>query len=199
MAAPSPPGSGLTVDLGHARSLSPEDDLVRALGLKKGVFTVVDVTAGLGRDAAALAKLGASVIAIERSPALAALWWKALRRGPRNLAFLEGDAKTWLEELAAWGFRPDAVYLDPMYPAGDRKAAQQKEMVLLRELVGDDLDVEALLDAALRAATLRVVVKRPKKAPQLVPPGGQAVAHTWEGASTRYDLYLPGSSRPTTS
>lgn len=189
----------LSLDLGHARKLSSDDDLVRALGLKKGVFTVVDATAGLGRDAAALAKMGASVIAIERSPALAAAWWKELRRGPRNLAFLEGDAKAWLEELARQGFRPDAVYLDPMYPAGDRKAAQQKEMILLRDLVGDDLDVPELLDAALRTATLRVVVKRPKKAPPLVSPGGQPVAHTWEGASTRYDLYLPRPGGPATS
>jgi 16S rRNA (guanine1516-N2)-methyltransferase len=176
------------VDLGHARTLSPEDDLVRALGWRKGVLTVVDATGGLGRDAVALAKVGFAVIAIERSPDLAALWWKAIRRGPRNLAFLEGDARERLRDLLAWGFRPDAVYLDPMYPSGDRKAAQGKEMVILRELVGDDLDAAALLDEALRVATLRVVVKRPKKAPPLK----DGVHHAWEGASTRYDLYLKG-------
>lgn len=177
---------GLEMDLGHARALSPSDDLVRAIGFKKGVHVVVDATGGLGRDAAALAKLGLAVIAIERSSELAARWWRALRREPRNLAFLEGDARDQLLALSAWGLRPDAVYLDPMYPGGERKAAPQKEMVLLRELVGHDPDAAELVDVALRCAAQRVVVKRPKKAPPL----REGVAHTWDGASTRYDLYL---------
>lgn len=180
----------LALDLGHARRLSSDDDLVRALGWRRGVSTVVDATAGLGRDAAALAKVGFSVVAIERSPALARLWWTALRRGPRNLAFLEGDAKDKLRELVAWGFIPDAVYLDPMYPGGERKAAPQRELVELRGLVGDDLDAPALLDMALTLGAQRVVVKRPRRAEPLK----AMPSHTWQGASTRYDLYLPMGS-----
>jgi 16S rRNA (guanine1516-N2)-methyltransferase len=185
-----PRAGEIVLDLGHARALRHDDDLVRALGWKRGVTVVVDATAGLGRDAAALAKVGFAVIAIERAPALAAAWWRALPRGPRNLAFLEGDARDKLRELAAWGLRPDAIYLDPMYPGGDRRAAPQKEMVLLRELVGEDPDAGALLDVALEAAGQRVVVKRPRKAPPLQPSSGKPVHHTWAGSSTRYDLYV---------
>lgn len=177
----------LALDLGHARRLSPHDDLVRALGWGKGTTTVVDATAGLGRDAAALARLGFSVVAIERSPAVAQLWRAALRRAPRTLAFLEGDARQRLAELRGWGLIPDAIYLDPMYPAGERKAAQQREMVELRALVGDDLDVDSLFEAALTGGAQRVVVKRSRKDRAL----GGTPSHTWEGTSTCFDLYLP--------
>jgi 16S rRNA (guanine1516-N2)-methyltransferase len=176
----------VTIDLAHPRRLGAGDALVRALGWKRGVVGVVDATAGLGRDAAALARVGFRVLAVERSPAVAALWREALPRAPRGLSFVERDAKDLLRELAAAGSRPDAVYVDPMYPAGKRKAASQKALVQLRELVGDDADVDALLAVALEVAAKRVVVKRPKKAPALRP----SVAHSWVCASTRYDLYL---------
>jgi len=126
------------------------------------------------------------VLAVERSATVAALWREALPQAPRGLSFVKGDAKDLLRDLAAIGIRPDAVYVDAMYPAGKRKAASRKDLVLLREIVGDDVDVEALLDVALEVASKRVVVKRPKKAQALR--GG--VAHSWVCASTRYDLYL---------
>lgn len=154
---------------------------MRALGRHAGVRTVVDATAGLGRDAAALALAGFEVTAIERAPPLVALWREAMRRPPSRLTFLEGDALLLLGSLPA----PDAVFLDPMYPDAKRKSAPQKELVILRELVGDDVDAPALLALAREVATLRVVVKRPKRAPPLAPP-----SHSWEGASTRYDLYM---------
>lgn len=154
---------------------------MRALGRHAGVRTVIDATAGLGRDAAALALAGFEVTAIERAPPLVALWREAMKRPPARLTFLEGDALALLRTLPP----PDAVYLDPMYPEAKRKSAPQKELVLLRELVGDDLDAPELLAIAREVAKLRVVVKRPKKAPPLAPP-----SHSWEGASTRYDLYV---------
>ena len=180
----------LTIDLGRPRRLGSGDALVRALGWKRGVVTVVDATAGLGRDAAALARVGFRVLAVERSAAVAALWQEALPRAPHGLSFHRGDARDLLRDLAAAGQRPDAVYIDAMYPAGKRKAASQKALVLLREMVGDDGDVDALLGVALEIATQRVVVKRARKAPAL----RAGVAHSWVCASTRYDLYLVHST-----
>jgi 16S rRNA (guanine1516-N2)-methyltransferase len=166
-------------DLGHARKLRPDDALLRAIG---DVRTVLDATAGLGRDSAALALAGYEVTACERAPAIAALWKQA--RLPKRLHFVEGDAR---HVLAALADPPEAVLLDPMYPDdGDRKSAPSKDLVKLRELVGDDADAPELLAIARRVALLRVVVKRPKKAPPLAPDA----SHSWEGASTRYDLYL---------
>lgn len=175
----------LEIDLAHARKLTRADPLVRSLGLGKGVFTVVDATAGLGRDAAALARVGFRVVAIERAPALVEIWRAALSGAPPNLEFLAGDAREILPALVAAGRRPDAIFLDPMYAERDRKSAQKKDLIALRALVGDDADATALLDVALSCAGQRVVVKRPRKAPPLAP----GVTHRWVGASTRFDLY----------
>ena len=39
------------------------------------------------------------------------------------------------------------MFLDPMYPRGDRRALPQREMRVLRAAVGDDIDVDALFAA----------------------------------------------------
>lgn len=165
-------------DLGHARKLGVDDPLIRAIGK---VRTVVDATAGLGRDAAALALAGYDVTACERAPAIAAMWMRA--RLPKRLTFVAGDTRVVIATLPA----PEAIYIDPMYPGhDDRTAAPAKELLDLRAIVGDDDDAADLLAIARRTALLRVVVKRPKKAAPLAPD----VDNAWKGASTRYDLYL---------
>jgi 16S rRNA (guanine1516-N2)-methyltransferase len=184
----------VVVDLAAPRSLARDDDLVRALGLGKGIVTVVDATAGLGRDALALATVGFAVTAVERSPLVQALWHDAIARTglPERLQFVAADAVGFLRSVAGTPQAPDAVFLDPMYPHGPRRALPQKEMRLLRAAVGDDGDAHALFAAARAAARRRVVVKRPKKAP----PMGEGAAHCWVGASTRLELYLTPPSSP---
>src|SRR5688572_20080391 len=56
--------------------------IARAIGLKPGVKppSVIDATAGLGRDAFVLACLGCEVTLLERSPTVAALLRDALER-----------------------------------------------------------------------------------------------------------------------
>jgi 16S rRNA (guanine1516-N2)-methyltransferase len=183
------PGLGpIVVDLARPRMLSRDDDLVRALGFGRGVVTVVDATAGLGRDALALATRGFDVVAVERSPLVQALWRDAIERDgvPARLRFVEADGAAYLRSIAGTREAPDAVFLDPMYPHGPRRALPQKEMRILRAAVGDDVDVDELFAAACAAATKRVVVKRPKKAPLM----SKGAAHCWVGASTRLELYL---------
>ena len=95
-----------------------------------------------------------------------------------------GDA---LELMSGWSLEvPQVVYLDPMFPHREKSALVKKEMRALRPLVGDDDDASALLDAARRLASHRVVVKRPRHAEAL---GGVAPAHMLEGASSRFDIY----------
>jgi 16S rRNA (guanine1516-N2)-methyltransferase len=180
--------SPVVVDLARPRALSRDDDLVRALGFGRGVRTVVDATAGLGRDALALAARGFDVVAVERSPLVQALWRDAIARDglPARLRFVAADAAAWLHEVAGTDDAPDAVFLDPMYPHGERRALPQREMRLLRTAVGDDEDAVGLFAAARAAARRRVVVKRPKKAPRMA----EGAAHCWVGASTRLELYL---------
>lgn len=168
--------------------------IARAVGIQSGVRpTVLDATAGLGRDAFVLAQLGCQVTLVERHPLIAALLADGLRRarldaevGPiaERMQLRGGDA---IALMSAWADEPpQVVYLDPMFPHRDKSALVKKEMLLFRPLVGDDLDAPDLLAAALALASHRVVVKRPRKAP---PVAGPAPGYALEGKSTRFDIY----------
>jgi 16S rRNA (guanine1516-N2)-methyltransferase len=168
--------------------------IAKAVGIQPGVRpTVIDATAGLGRDAFVLAQLGCRVTLIERQPLIAALLEDGLRRasgdsevGPivARMPLLSGNA---IELLCAWsGEAPQVVYLDPMFPHRDKSALVKKEMRLFRPLAGDDDDAPALLEAALALATHRVVVKRSRNAPAIA---GEQPGFVLEGKSSRYDIY----------
>jgi 16S rRNA (guanine1516-N2)-methyltransferase len=170
--------------------------LPRAAGLAKGETPrIVDATAGLGRDAFLLASLGAEVVLIERVPAVAALLADGLARaraaGPAYAAIVdrmrlvEGNA---IDLLA--GLAPEVVLVDPMHPPRGNSALVKQEMRQLRELVGDDPDALALLQAALAAASRRVVLKWPAHAAPLA--GLRLPSHTIAGKSTRYDVFMVG-------
>ena len=169
--------------------------LARAAGLRHGhTPTVIDATGGLGRDAFVLASLGCEVTLIERQPVIAALLEDGLERaraasGPaaeaaRRMTLVHADAIHWLASKPV----PvaDVIYLDPMYPARGKSALPGREMQLLQQVAGADEDVTALLEAALAAAGRRVVLKRPRLAPQ---PSGPAPEASLTGKSTRYDIY----------
>ncbi|WP_051361759.1 class I SAM-dependent methyltransferase [Solimonas soli] len=167
--------------------------LARAVGLhKRADLSVLDATAGLGRDGFTLAALGARVTMIERQPLFAALLRDARERALGDARWHDAAART---ELVAddalhvlrgeryW----DVVHLDPMYPHRGKQALPQKEMQLLRELTSGDPDADALLEPALRRARQRVVVKRPSHAPFLA---GRAPSFQLDGTQARYDVYL---------
>ncbi|MDG4594504.1 MAG: class I SAM-dependent methyltransferase [Candidatus Contendobacter sp.] len=170
--------------------------LARAVGLKRGAApSVVDATAGLGRDAFVLACLGCVVRLVERSPLIAALLRDGLERaacipdlGPLvagRLSLVMADGRDYLRKLTDEQ-RPDVVYLDPMYPLRRKAALAGKEMRLLRCLAGDDADAPELLAAALANARRRVVVKRPRRAPPLV---GSQPSFQIATINTRFDVY----------
>ena len=165
-----------------------KDLLAKAVGVKGSYApTVVDATAGLGQDAFILASYGCQVYMIERSPVIAALLQDGLERASEmaqvsRLHLMIGDAKKVLRLLP---YKPEVIYLDPMYPESGKSAAKRKEMRLFRELVGDDLDIEELFEIALKTATKRVVLKRPLKAPKLGKPNT-----IYQGSTIRFDVYL---------
>ena len=169
--------------------------LARAVGLKKGATpSVLDATAGLGRDAFVLATLGCPVRLVERSRIIGALLEDGLKRAETDpevspiasrMSLSVGQATEIMCALDDTK-RPDVVYLDPMYPHGNKTALQKKEMRLFRVLVGDDEDAPELLDAALVCAKGRVVVKRPRNAPFL---GTREPRGEVRSKNTRYDLY----------
>ncbi len=169
----------------NAAGLSRRQPLARAIGKAE---SIVDATAGLAQDTLRLALMGYRVTAIERHAAVAALVQDGLRRflSDHDLAdrvrLLRGDARLLLPTLPP----PEVVYLDPMFPPKRRaSAAVRKELQWLRDLVGEDHDADALLDAALSVATYRVVVKRPDHAPPLRSNPAVSIA----GKLVRYDVY----------
>ena len=186
--------------VGHRRQFGGGSGqmIARAVGIQPGVRpTVVDATAGLGRDAFVLATLGCQVTLIERQPLIAVLLEDGLARARDDSAIASiaarmhlrvGDAilmmRAWDEDV------PQVVYLDPMFPHRDKSALVKKEMRLFRPLVGDDMDAGELLDAALVLASHRVVVKRPRKAPAIA---GGKVSFALEGNAGRFDVYAKHS------
>jgi len=169
--------------------------IARACGIKSGIRpTIVDATAGLGRDAFVLATLGCQVHMLERSPVVHALLAAGLEQALgvpelaetlQRMTLERADGRIWLQNCPEQR-QPDLVYLDPMFPHTDKKAQVKKEMLAFRELVGQDADDAELLDAAIRAARCRVVVKRARKAPAIA---GHKPSHSLEGKSSRYDIY----------
>ncbi|MCF6262071.1 MAG: class I SAM-dependent methyltransferase [Xanthomonadales bacterium] len=174
--------------------------LARAVGIKPGkpLPSIVDATAGLARDAFVLASLGCSVRMIEQSPIVAALVEDAILRAADDPVFQQmqttgfsleqGNSIEILAEIAC-NNPPDTVYLDPMFPHRQKFAAVKKNMQMLQQLLGHSHqgEDENLLKAALSCALKRVVVKRPKGAPNLADQKPSAVIQT---RKTRYDLYL---------
>ncbi|MFM4818704.1 class I SAM-dependent methyltransferase [Aeromonas veronii] len=169
--------------------------IAKAVGIKAGATpTVVDATAGLGRDAFVLASLGCKVTLIERSPVVAALLQDGLARaaqdpeiGPwvsERMHLLQGPA---VDNLLALPERPEVIYLDPMFPHKQKSALVKKEMRVFQSLVGPDLDADALLPAALQMAEKRVVVKRPDYAGWL---NEQKPSMAIETKSNRFDVYV---------
>ncbi len=176
--------------------------VARACGVRKGATPrIVDATAGLGRDAWLLASLGCQVQLCERSPAIAALLRDGLARAAAEptlaataarVTLIAEDALAHLRRLASLPpeQRPEVVYLDPMFPHRDKSALVKKDMRVFRSVVGADLDADALLAPARAVATRRVVVKRPRLAPDLA---GVVPHERMTGQSNRFDLYAPAS------
>lgn len=171
--------------------------IAKAVGLKGGNNpSVVDATAGLGRDAFVLASLGCRVTMVERSAVVAALLADGLERarddaevGPlirERMCLVHADASRWMNELDEREF-PDVVYLDPMFPHKQKSALVKKEMRLFQKLLGVDEEEGALLTAALRIATRRVVVKRPDYAPALA---DSKPTMQIKGKKHRFDVYV---------
>ncbi len=170
--------------------------LARAIGHKEPLPTVLDATAGLGRDAAVLANLGYQVMAFERSPVLAALLDDGLQRAgstsnhppawTQRLQLHCSDAREWLAQCTA-AEAPDVIYLDPMFPAKNKSALVKKEMQMLQQLLSPQDDALQLLQLARQVAKQRVVLKRPTWAAAITDEPPQ---HSVLGVRVRWDVFL---------
>ena len=182
--------------------------IAKAVGLHKFPSpSVLDVTAGLGRDAFVLASLGCQLTLLERSSTIHALLEDALQRAERTqrpeiqaiiarMQLYHVDALSYLQtmysdiqaERVNQHIKPDVIYLDPMFPERSKTAQVKKEMRFFHDIAGSDADSDQLLDLAKFCAKKRIVVKRPRLAKPLNEITPNFVI---SGKSTRYDIYLP--------
>lgn len=160
-------------------------------------LTAVDCTAGLGEDALLLAAAGFDVTLFEYNPVIYALLEDTIRRALCSTELGEAagrmhpvreDAVSGLSRL---GFRPDVIYLDPMFPAKTKNAATRKKLQLFRKLETPCREEEDLLSAAIGAGPGKIIIKRPVKGPWLA---GRKPSYSIEGRTVRYDcLVLSGA------
>jgi len=200
-------------DLAHRKQFGGGrgQSIAKAIGLKQGSAppTVLDATAGLAKDAFVLACLGCPMILVERSPFIVELIRDAIERAKEDEHFqsilntgfevIQDSSINYLHQLYEMltdsnsennypdVIYPDVIYLDPMYPDRKKSASVKKNMQILQTLLGKDEDTSELLDAALKVAKKRVVVKRPKGSSNL-----SKVKPTYQVNSkkTRYDIYI---------
>jgi 16S rRNA (guanine1516-N2)-methyltransferase len=181
--------------IGYRHAHPGKELLAKAIGIKANYHpSVIDATAGLGRDAFMLACWGCKVIMLERSPTIAALLQDGLTRALADvelakklaLTLINTDAQHYFSQLKPENF-PDAIYLDPMHPPRVKSALVKKEMRIIRDVVGEEKDADNLLVTALKYARRRVVVKRPRLA---APLANLNPNYSITGKQQRFDVYL---------
>ena len=168
------------------------DPLSRAIGLhKKPDLRVLDMTAGLGKDALWLAHCGAQVTMIERHPDLVFLLAKAiedLQQDPdfeslgSRMQVVHSEATDYLKALNSDQF--DVAYYDPMFEPRSKSALVKKDMQILQALHGDESPDPSLIMLA-KSFIPKVVVKRGKSDPVLC----EGVHHQLASKVTRFDIY----------
>ena len=171
-------------------------DLAKAMGLRSGKTpSIIDATAGLGRDSFLLASLGAQVTLIERSEKMHALLAQGMKRAEKEggqfreiigrMTLLFGDAKDLIPDLIG-----ESILIDPMHPVRKNSALVKQDLRQIREIVGTDDDAADLVRLAIRHARKRVVLKWPAKADPIE--GVQQCTHQIIGKTTRYDVFMTG-------
>jgi 16S rRNA (guanine1516-N2)-methyltransferase len=187
----------------RVRTSGRRQGLGKAVGLDKAAhISVLDATAGLGRDAFVLAALGCDVTLMERSPLVHALLADGFARAQRDggaelravlerMILLEGESRERFAAIARGEApQPDVIYLDPMFPPRSKSASVKKDIALLHTLLGSEGDFPTLLAAALPCAKHRVVVKRPgPKADTSLPKPAFSVP----GKSAHFEVYVNSS------
>ncbi|MES2624525.1 MAG: class I SAM-dependent methyltransferase [Pseudomonadota bacterium] len=185
------------------RTSGKRQGIGKAVGLDKATgISVLDATAGLGKDSLVLAYLGCEIQMLEKSPVIHALLEDGLRRAQeahdeslgstlQRMQLFQCDARAWFAEIEHGSRpKPDVIYLDPMFPERSKSASVKKDMALLQNLLEAERDFPGLLAAARKVAIHRVVVKRPGNKP-----GKDVPAPTFivPGKSAHFEIYVNSS------
>ena len=174
--------------------------LAQAIGLKNKNLTVLDATAGFGKDTALIECLGHKVIALEQNPIIFTLLQSAAATCSASYKvitskFINQNSCEYLANMAQSYpdiIYPDIIYLDPMFPSKNKNNLVKKPMQLLQTILADEPNNnEELLNIAIKKANKKVIVKRPQTAAPLA--NIQPDLSITKSQSTRYDIYLKGA------
>lgn len=184
----------------HRQQYGGSELIAKACGIpNRKPSSILDCTAGLGRDAFVLAgrcqTLNTQIDMCEAHPVIAALLNDGLKRAREDEQAVQLTSKLNLilsdafQHLSATATTYDVIYLDPMFPERKKSAAIKKDMLALQAVVGhhdhENSDT-LLLTLARERAKQRVVVKRPSHAPYI---GGMKPNVEYKGKAIRFDVY----------
>lgn len=168
--------------------------LVKAAKIKgRDTLSVVDATAGLGEDSLILAAAGFNVRLYEYDPIISALLEDAILRASEipelseivsRMTLCMEDSISALPNLSE---RPDVILLDPMFPERRKTAAVKKKFQLIHHLEQPCDNEEGLLQAAIAARPMKIIIKRPVKGPYL---GNRKPSYSIAGKAIRYDCLV---------
>jgi 16S rRNA (guanine1516-N2)-methyltransferase len=155
-----------------------QQGIAKAVGLNRHEpMHVLDLTAGLGKDAFILASLGCRLTMLESSPLIFSLLNDGLLRAKQSedaelreiverMVLHHVPAEDWLQAIdKGESPKPDVIYLDPMFPARNQQAAVKRDISLLQEVLPVATEPDTLLEAAIACKVKRVVLKQPGSKP----------------------------------
>lgn len=153
------------------------------LGKKKQATSVMDCTAGFGKDSYLLSLTGCQITAYESNPLMIALLKDGLNRADiDNISLREKDALREIKTTLC-----QVIYIDPMYPGTKKTAKNNKHMMFLQTFVGHQTEMaEELFTQALLSKAKKIVIKRPVKTGFVLDrkPTSQII-----GKAARFDIY----------
>ena len=168
--------------------------LVKAVKLKgREKLKILDATAGMGEDSLLLAAYGHEVSLYEYDPVISALLEDTLKRSAEIQALSECvsrmtlHAENSIEAMKKLKEPPDVVLLDPMFPERSKSGLIKKKFQLLQKLESPCSDEKELMEAAVLAKPLKIVIKRPAKGPYLA---GVKPDYSILGTAIRYDCIM---------
>jgi len=163
--------------------LNAELIIKAVLGKKKQATSILDCTAGFGKDSYIMSLTGSQISAYESNPLMFALLKDGLNRcNIENITLYKKDALNFIKTSPC-----EVIYIDPMYPATKKSAKNNKQMALLQSFVGHQTQMtEDLFTQARGSNAKKIVIKRPVKAPYVnnTKPTSQII-----GKAARFDVY----------
>ncbi|WP_343183533.1 class I SAM-dependent methyltransferase [Buchnera aphidicola] len=140
--------------------------IIKAMRIKyKKNITIIDSTAGFGKDSFVLASFGFKVYMIEKNIIIYKLLKDGIKRASKdnkigkwikkNMILFNSDSLNFFKKKI---IIPDIIYIDPMF--NKKKSKPKKDMFLLRQLLKNKNNEKKLLIPAIKLAKKKVVVKR---------------------------------------